>query len=157
MKQTIVLIATIALLGLLGVFYKTNSPNQLITPNASSVSNNSSASSPSNAQSSTMMNNMQNHMSYKSGTFSGSNEFTPYGNVQISVVISGGKITDVNFLQMPNDQRESLRRTQISEPLLKQTTISKQSSNIDFVSGATSTSEAYQQSLQSALDQAAQA
>jgi uncharacterized protein with FMN-binding domain len=43
----------------------------------------------------------------------------------------------------------------MSEPLLEQETLNKQSFHIDFVSGATQTSEGYQQSLQSALNQAA--
>lgn len=92
---------------------------------------------------------------YKDGTFTGASEFTPYGTVQIAVVVSGGKITDVNFLQMPNDREDSLMRTQYSEPLLKRTTITNQNANIDFVSGATDTSYAFEQSLQTALNQAA--
>jgi len=91
---------------------------------------------------------------YKDGTFTGSSEFTPYGTIQISVVISGGKINDINFLQMPSDQQGSQARSDYSKPLLKQETLSRQSANIDFVSGATSTSEGYQQSLQAALNQA---
>jgi uncharacterized protein with FMN-binding domain len=42
----------------------------------------------------------------------------------------------------------------MSKPQLKQTTLDAQSSQIDFVSGATSTSYGYQESLQKALDKA---
>lgn len=90
----------------------------------------------------------------KDGTFTGQGIDNPYGTVQIAVVISQGKITDVNFLNMPSDMGHSAMLSRMSQPLLKQTTIDKQNANIDFVSGATYTSESYQQSLQSALDQA---
>ncbi|HEU5004577.1 MAG TPA: FMN-binding protein [Candidatus Saccharimonadales bacterium] len=151
MKKTAVIIITIALLGLIGIYEKTHaSTHELVSPSqteAATMMNKSRISSISSNTTSTV--------SYKDGTYTGDSESTPYGQVQIAVVINGGKITNVNFLQMPNDQRESEQRTIYSEPLLKQTAIDKQSANIDFVSGATSTSEGYQQSLQSALDQAA--
>lgn len=92
---------------------------------------------------------------YKDGSYDGNNETTPYGDVQIAVVISGGKITDVNFLNMPNDRGHSREITNAVEPIFKNLTLEKQSANIDFISGATSTSYGYEQSLQSALDKAA--
>ena len=158
MKRTVVIIITIAILGLIGVADKTQSSNhQLVSPSQTSAA--TSVSSPaSNTSSNTPTSSgtsSQTAAGYKDGTYTGDSAFTPYGTVQIAVVVSGGKITDVSFLQMPNDQRESQQRTSFSEPLLKQTTLSHQSANIDFVSGATSTSEGYQQSLQSALNQAA--
>jgi len=141
MKQTLIIIFTLALLGIAGVAEKTQSAHhQLVAP---SSANTSTQPATTNRQ-------------LKDGSYTGASEFTPYGTVQIAVVVSGGKITDVNFLQMPSDQRESQQRTTYSEPLLKQTTIAHQSANIDFVTGATDTSAAYQQSLQAALNQAAQ-
>jgi len=155
MKKTIVTLFVIALIGLIGVVDKTQgSTHQLVSPSStgaaiSPTTSASSGSSNSSAQAGATT------TGYKDGTYTGSSAQTPYGTVQIAVVVSGGKITDVNFLQMPNDLSSSQERTQYSEPLLKQTTIAKQSANIDFVSGATSTSEGYQMSLQSALNQAA--
>jgi uncharacterized protein with FMN-binding domain len=93
--------------------------------------------------------------SYKDGTYTGSTAETPYGTVQIAVVVSGGRIANVNFLQMPSDAGHSREVTAGSEPLLKQQTLQNQNSHVDFVSGATSTSEGYEQSLQAALNQAA--
>ncbi len=147
MKKTALIIFAIAILGLAGIYEKTQGGSpQLVSPAETSAAT-SMAASGSSGQT-------QSSVSYKDGTYTGDSEYTPYGSVQISVVISGGKITDVNFLQMPNDQRDSEQRTVYSEPLLKQTTLAKQSADIDFVTGATSTSEGYQQSLQSALDEA---
>jgi len=151
MKKTLVTLFAIAIIGLIGVVDKTQgSSHQLVSPSntGAAVASSGSQSSTSTSAGSTAT------ASYKSGTFTGNSEQTPYGTVQMAVVITGGKITDINFLQMPSDLSSSRERTQYSEPLLKQTTIAKQSANIDFVSGATSTSEGYQMSLQSALDQA---
>jgi uncharacterized protein with FMN-binding domain len=93
--------------------------------------------------------------SYKDGTYTGDAEDTIYGTVQIAAVISGGKITDIRFLQMPGPEGHSKEVTAFAKDPLKQSTLNHQSSNIDFVSGATQTSEAYEQSLQAALDKAA--
>ena len=49
----------------------------------------------------------------------------------------------------------SQRISQAAEPILREEALSAQTANIDLLSGATYTSEAYVESLQSALDQAA--
>lgn len=91
---------------------------------------------------------------YKDGTYTGSTEDVGYGPVQVQAVVSGGKLTGVNFLQMPSDRQQSQQIASEAEPLLLQEAIQAQSSAIDTVSGATSDSEGFVQSLQSALDQA---
>lgn len=76
-----------------------------------------------------------------------------YGTVQVQVTIANGAITDITTLQAPNGGHSG----QISDyavPILQTEALSAKSANIDLVSGATYTSEAYAQSLQSALDQA---
>ncbi len=55
---------------------------------------------------------------------------------------------------MPNAAERSQYLSSQAGPLLQSQTISAQSAQIDGVSGATYTSQSYQQSLQSALDQA---
>jgi uncharacterized protein with FMN-binding domain len=92
---------------------------------------------------------------YKDGTYTGDAEDTIYGTVQVAAVISGGKITDIKFIQMPGPEGHSKEVTAFAESPLKQSTLNHQSANIDFVSGATQTSEGYVQSLQAALDRAA--
>jgi uncharacterized protein with FMN-binding domain len=92
---------------------------------------------------------------FKDGTYSGNIAETLYGDVQIAIVISGGKISDVEFIKMPEkDDGRSRQISEMSKPLLKKTTIDMQSDQIDFVTGATSTSYGYQESLQAALDKA---
>jgi uncharacterized protein with FMN-binding domain len=136
MKKTLVVILSVAILGVLGI-YTDKTPSA--AGSAPSANNNSGGSSSS---------------AYKDGSYTGKAADTPYGTVQMAVVISGGRISDVNFLQMPSDEGHSREVTAFAEPLLKQTTLNRQSANIDFVSGATSTSIGYQESLQKALDQA---
>lgn len=92
--------------------------------------------------------------SYKDGTYTGPITDAYYGNVQVQVTISGGKIADVQFLQYPNDNRTSLEVNSQAMPLLKSEAIQAQSAQVDIVSGASQTSQAFQQSLSSALQQA---
>lgn len=91
---------------------------------------------------------------YKNGTYTGNVADAYYGNVQVKTVISGGKISDVQFLQYPSDRQQSLERSNYAMPILKQEAIQVQNSNVDIVSGATETSLAFRDSLASALAQA---
>jgi uncharacterized protein with FMN-binding domain len=93
---------------------------------------------------------------YKDGTYDGSVANAFYGNVQVSVTIVGGKITAVNFLEYPNDNPNSLYVNQAAMPYLKQEAIKSQSSNVSLITGATYTSQAFNQSLSNALNQAKQ-
>ena len=79
---------------------------------------------------------------------------TRFGDIQVQVTISGGVIADVAALQLPSGDRHSSQISNAVEPMLREAALSAQSANIDLVSGATYTSRAYAQSLQSALDQA---
>jgi uncharacterized protein with FMN-binding domain len=91
---------------------------------------------------------------YKDGQYTGSSEDAFYGFVQVLAVISGGKLTDVQFLQYPNDRSTSIQINSQAIPYLKQEAIQAQSANVNIVSGATDTSQAFIQSLSSALSQA---
>lgn len=91
---------------------------------------------------------------YKDGTFTGTVADAFYGNVQIQVVVAGGKIAQVNFLQYPNDQRTSQYINSQAMPLLQSEAIAAQSEKVSGVSGASATSQAFEQSLASALKQA---
>jgi uncharacterized protein with FMN-binding domain len=88
-----------------------------------------------------------------SGTFTGDAIRTRYGTVQIAVVMTDGKIVDVQELQMPSDRRLSAQISQEAGPLLRSEVLQAQSANINGVSGASYTSEGYYESLQSALAQ----
>ena len=77
---------------------------------------------------------------------------TQYGAAQVRVTVKGGKITDIEALQLQGNDPRSLQISSSAEPILKQEALAKQSADIDAVSGATFTSDSYTQSLQSALD-----
>ena len=91
---------------------------------------------------------------YKDGTYTGPVTDAFYGNYQVQAVISGGKLTDVVFLQYPNDNPTSHSINQQASVFLKQEAIAAQSANVDIVSGASDSSQAFRQSLASALTQA---
>jgi uncharacterized protein with FMN-binding domain len=72
----------------------------------------------------------------------------------VEVTISGGQITDVSVVSEPSDGHSNRINT-IAVPILTQSVLGAQTTNVDLVSGATWTSESYLTSLQAALDQAA--
>ncbi|MGR3933116.1 MULTISPECIES: FMN-binding protein [Streptomyces] len=77
---------------------------------------------------------------------------TQYGPVQVSVTMSGGKITAAQAVKTPNSGPRSEQIAKDSIPQLNQQAVS--AAKVDTVSGATYTSEGYAKSLQSALDKA---
>ena len=95
------------------------------------------------------------------GTFTGQKTGTavqiPFGTVQVQVTFQNGKITDVQAVQMPSDQRHSAEISSAVAPMLHDEVLQAQSAQVNTISGATYTSMGYLQSLQSALDQAATA
>ena len=91
---------------------------------------------------------------YKDGQYTGNSVNVFYGQVQVLAVISGGKITDIKFLNYPQDNRNSLSRSNYALPQLKTEAIQAQSANVNAISGATETSSGFIQSLSSALLQA---
>jgi uncharacterized protein with FMN-binding domain len=92
---------------------------------------------------------------YADGTYTGAAENAYYGTVQVQAVVSGGKLADVQFLQHPYTHANSVFINDQAMPLLTKEALAAQSAQVDGVSGATFTSEAFKQSLASALAQAA--
>ncbi len=75
-----------------------------------------------------------------------------YGEIQIEVTASGSKITNVTILRDDATDGHSYQINSEAVPILESETMSAQSAQIDGVSGATYTTQAYEQSLQAALD-----
>ena len=88
-----------------------------------------------------------------SGTATGDAVFVRWGNVQLKVTASNGKLTNIEALQLPNGDNRSYMISTTVEPMLRKQALAAQSAKINGVSGATFTSTGYRQSLQSALDQ----
>jgi len=121
-----------------------NQPSPSPTDPGSPSSTPSAAPSPSPSPSPTGAN----------GTFTGSDFPNRFGDVQVKVIISNGRITDVQPIQMPQDRAQSAYISQVAGPMLHDEVIQAQSAQIDIISGATYTSQSYAQSVESALQQA---
>jgi uncharacterized protein with FMN-binding domain len=78
-----------------------------------------------------------------------------YGDLEVKVTKTGSRITEVSVVQANANDPHSQSIDQFALPELRQEAISAQSAKIDGVSGASYTSAAYEQSLQSALDKLA--
>jgi uncharacterized protein with FMN-binding domain len=87
-----------------------------------------------------------------SGTFTGPVVNVNYGNVQVEITVSNGKITDARALQAPSGRND--RYTNYALPLLKQQTLAAQSTNIQGASGASYTTYGWRKSLQGAMAKA---
>jgi uncharacterized protein with FMN-binding domain len=88
----------------------------------------------------------------KNGIFKGSAAKNPYGAIQVSIKISGGKITAADATYPVTGDSATINPPAIAS--LKQSTLKAQSADVDAVSGATFTSESYVKSLQAAIDEA---
>lgn len=91
---------------------------------------------------------------YADGDYTGEPVDSDFGPVQVEIIVQGGKIVTVNFLQIPDHR---LRSTEISEaaiPLLTQEAIEAQSPRIDIVSSATYTTITFENALYNALQKA---
>jgi len=87
-----------------------------------------------------------------SGIFTGPVVNVNYGNVQVEITVSNGKITDARALQAPSGRND--RYTNYALPLLKQQTLAAQSTNIQGASGASYTTYGWRKSLQGAMAKA---
>jgi uncharacterized protein with FMN-binding domain len=79
---------------------------------------------------------------------------TQYGDVQVQLTLSGGRITGAQTVKAPSADAQSRQIAADAIPKLNQAVMTAQSAQIDAVSGASYTSEGYIKSLQSALDKA---
>lgn len=164
MKKSLLIISTVAILGILAVYAipltaknnntsaatsttSTNTSTSVSTPTTTSTS----SSTPTQSQTAATANTSS---AYKDDSFTGSSSSNQFGDVQIKLTISGGKITDITALSYPSSDRRSLQISQYAIPQLKQEVLAAQSANIDSVSGASYTSQSYVESLQSAINQA---
>ena len=136
------ILAVLALALLFG--FKAPTGSSAVLPPAAQVRGTPSPSSPSH---------LTQPAANRSGTYVGAVVQDPFGPVQVRITLAAGKLTDVTAVQLPSQGRSGFISQSVA-PILKGEAIAAQSALIDTVSGATYTSEAYAQSLQSALDAA---
>jgi len=86
------------------------------------------------------------------GVYKGSAVKNPYGTIQVSIKVQGGKITAADATYPTTADSATINPPAIAA--LKQETLQAQSADVNAVSGATFTSESYVKSLQAAIDEA---
>ena len=82
----------------------------------------------------------------------GSDVQYPYGDIELKVTMTGTKLVDVSVVRHDVTDPQSQMIDQIAVPQLRSQALQMQSARIDGISGASYTSAAYAQSLQSAID-----
>ena len=87
-----------------------------------------------------------------SGSFAGPVVNTRYGNVQVEITVTNGKITNAKALLAPTGKND--RYSNFAIPVLKQQTLAAQSTDIQGASGASYTSYGWRLSLQGAMAKA---
>ncbi|XAS63963.1 FMN-binding protein [Pseudarthrobacter sp. So.54] len=88
------------------------------------------------------------------GTFTGAQVQTRYGSVQVQITVKAGAVSDVTALHLTDEDRRSVQISNRAAPLLRAAVLKAQSAQVQTISGATVTSDAYLTSLQAALDAA---
>lgn len=118
------------------------------------VSTSQNATSQNAVSSSNTISPVASTVSYKDGSYTGKSSDAFYGYVQVRAIITGGRLSDVTILNYPQDRDNSVEINNAALPRLKQEAIQIQSAQVDGVSGATDTSQAFEESLADALTQA---
>lgn len=85
------------------------------------------------------------------GTYTGQSADAYYGNIQVQVVVQNGAIAGFKLMSYPSHTGTSIAINRQALPILAQEVIAAQSAQVDFVSGATLSSEAFLRSVASAL------
>lgn len=149
-----------ALIGVVGAsaltagYYTFVKPSIQITPSNQKIQNTNQAE---NKESKNTINSTPSStkegVTYKDGTYTGAVTKTNKGDFQVSVVVQGGKISNVNVLLQPDEEfSQSINKTAL--PKYVEETIEAQSSDIALVSGASETFKGFKGSLQDALNKA---
>jgi len=94
-------------------------------------------------------------MRMKDGSYLGRDvDAGPHGDVQLRIQVSGGKMTTITVVKMPRSSGQSQKLTEDAFRKMTATALREQTAEVDIVSGATESCEAYIESLQSAMDAA---
>ena len=141
--------------GLAGILsFHTSPPASGLGASAASAGNAAAGSkSPSPGGSGHSHGRTSQHSSGSSGSgiATGSTVQYGYGQMAVKVTVHGGRIVDVAVASIQTAEPYSQQLASQAIPTLRSEVLSAQSAHIQGVSGATYTSEAYAQSLQSAL------
>jgi uncharacterized protein with FMN-binding domain len=82
---------------------------------------------------------------------------TPFSFIQVEATLTNGRLTGVRTVELTGNGEHTQRLNAHAEPILRRRALRAGSAKFDVVSGATYTSESYQESLQAAIDMARRA
>ncbi|WP_066584105.1 FMN-binding protein [Cellulomonas timonensis] len=88
------------------------------------------------------------------GTYTGAAVPNGHGDVQVRITVADGAVVEAEAVQYPTSDPRARQVNTRAIPILDEEAIGATSGDLDMVSGATLTSDAYRESLQDALDQA---
>ena len=145
-----------ALIGVVGAsaltagYYTFLKPSIQTTPSNQKTQN---TNQEGNKESKNTTSSTKEGVAYKDGTYTGAVTKTTKGDFQVSVVVQGGKIANVNVLLQPDEEfSRSINKTAL--PKYIEEAIEAQSSDIALFSGASETFKGFKGSLQDALNKA---
>lgn len=156
------LTGSVAMATFLGIYGFTNFAGNAVTKSgiaakSNAVSSNLNSQTESAPESSklnhetTSSNTVQNNASeYKDGTYTGSGTGYRGGTTKISVTVSDGKISSIQAIS----NQDTPKFYQRAEGTIIKSIISKQSTSVDTVSGATYSSEGIMSAVTNALNEA---
>lgn len=90
----------------------------------------------------------------KDGDYLSETEQYEWGDLQVKILVHGGRITGVQIVQYPDHRAESLRISRMASPLLASEVIKTQKARVDAVSSATDTSYVFGDAIASAIKKA---
>lgn len=121
--------------------------SQVIKSSSTSITSNTTTKSKAVASQKTTTSSTPKSL-YKDGTYYGEG-YNRIGGIQVAVTIKQGKIASAEITQCTTHYRQSA-----IDPALPNQVVARQSDNIDFVSGATKSSQDFQNAVEQALQQA---
>ena len=90
----------------------------------------------------------------RDGSYNSSVISTNWGPIEMKIVVSGGKITDVVALQYPSSRSRSLQISNYALPAYEDEVIRTQNENVNSISGATQTARGFRAAIASAIQKA---
>jgi uncharacterized protein with FMN-binding domain len=91
---------------------------------------------------------------YIDGTYTGPSADAYYGSIQMQLSFKGGHLSNFKLLDYPHHTGTSVEINRHALPILVQELLTAQSANVDIVTGATLTSQAFINSVGGAFQQA---
>jgi uncharacterized protein with FMN-binding domain len=144
LKKIVLSLAVVVLFALYARQEKTRSPRgttAVIAENVTTVTPRAPRTKPANVV-------------YLDGTYTGDPGDAIWGKVVVEAVITGGRISAVQILEYPDHRSLSQSINAEALPVLIHEAIASQRAQVDVVTGATDTSDAFVESLDSALFEA---